>query len=199
MERRGSLRSGEVSQGSCKAGRGWGRSDGWGCQFADRRVSQVETGAAVRALQWHGRCGGQWGATARQQGSRAAEQQSRQQTQTQQQTANGEQQADWLQEALDGTAKGDALGRKSTAAMLERKTTPELAPLGARGADLPAPGRSCSLRWRARCSAWRHLKTLAAALKTVEDTRCSTWRHLKILAAALGRHLETLAAALEDT
>lgn len=30
VERRGSLRSGKVSQGSCKAGRGWRRSDGWG-------------------------------------------------------------------------------------------------------------------------------------------------------------------------
>lgn len=50
VERRGSLRSGEMSQGSCKVGRGWRRSDGLGQAFADRRVSQVETGAA------NGRC-----------------------------------------------------------------------------------------------------------------------------------------------
>jgi hypothetical protein len=46
----GSLRSGEVSQGSCKAGRGWRRFDGWGCQFADRRVSQVEAGAVLDGM-----------------------------------------------------------------------------------------------------------------------------------------------------
>ena len=48
MERRGSLRSGEMSQGSCKAGRGWDAQTAGDRHTgsADRQVSQVETGAA---------------------------------------------------------------------------------------------------------------------------------------------------------
>ena len=46
VERRGSLRSGEVSQGSCKAGRGWRRSDGWGLSI---RGSSSVAGRGGRA------------------------------------------------------------------------------------------------------------------------------------------------------